>query len=409
MSGRVAGRTARWLIAPAWLWLASTSAAPPPSAFRVAPLAAAVGSSEPVLSQAADGTPVLSWIESRGAGRAALRWSRWRNGGWSAPATVLEDDSLFVNWADVPAVQPSGGDTLSAHVLRRTAEGTYDYAVCVTRSTDGGRSWTPLHALHGGVPKGEHGFVSTVPWAGGGVGYVWLDGRSMALDPDHGSMMLRHAVIGPGGETGPEALLDARTCECCQTGMARTARGVLVVYRDRSEQEVRDIHAVRWHDGRWSDPAPVARDGWVVQGCPVNGPSVAARGNRAVVAWATGAGDSMRVHAVVSEDGGERFGAVHRIDEGDPVGRADVTMLPDGDAAVMWIEGTHGEARIRVRRMSESGALGTPLTLAMTSPARRSGFPRLVCVGDTLLAAWTEPGTELRVRSAWMRAAQLPR
>lgn len=241
------------------------------------------------------------------------------------------------------------------------------------------------------------------------MGYAWLDGRTMAVDPDHGSMMLRHTVIGAEGSPGAEALLDARTCECCQTGMARTARGVLVVYRDRSEHEVRDIHAVRWQDGQWTDPAPVARDGWVVQGCPVNGPAVAAAGERAVVAWATGARDSMRVHAVVSEDSGEHFGEVVRIDEGDPVGRADVAMLPDGDAAILWLEGTHESARIQVRRWSPRGGLGAPVTVARTSPARRSGFPRIVCQGDTLIVAWTDPATPTRVRTAGMGVSALPR
>lgn len=391
------------------LALASTSAAPVAPAFRALPTPAAADAAEPVLTQAPDGTPLLSWLEKGEGPRARLRWSRWQQGRWGAAATVLEDDSLFVNWADVPAVQAGAGDTLSAHVLRRTASGTYDYAVCVTRSTDGGHQWSPLQPLHGGPARGEHGFVSVLPWPGGGIGYMWLDGRSMAVDPDHGSMMLRHAVIGGDGEAGSEALLDARTCECCQTGAARTSRGVLVVYRDRSEHEVRDIHAVRWQDGRWTDPAPVAHDGWVVEGCPVNGPAVAATGERAVVAWATGARDTMRVHAVVSEDAGERFGAVVRIDEGDPVGRADVAMLPNGDAAILWIEGTHGKARIRVRRLTPQGVRGAAVTVAETSPARRSGFPRLVCVGDTLIVAWTDPGTRTSVRTAWLEASALPR
>lgn len=389
-----------------WLLTSGTPAAP-----VLQPLAtpASEDSAEPVLSQGPGGTLLLSWIEKRDSTRARLSFSRWQDGRWSTPLAVLEDDSLFINWADVPAVQAGVGDTLSAHVLRRTASGTYDYAVCTTQSTDGGRHWSDLQPVHGGVARGEHGFVSVLPWPGGGMGYVWLDGRAMAVDPDHGSMMLRHAVIGAGGKPGPEALLDARTCECCQTGAARTARGVLVVYRDRSEHEVRDIHAVRWQDGQWTDPVPVARDGWVVQGCPVNGPAVAAAGERAVVAWATGAGDSMRVHAVVSEDSGEHFGGIVRVDQGDPVGRADVAMLPGGDAAVLWIEGTHESARIQVRRLSPAGALGAPVTVAHTSPARRSGFPRLVCQGDTLIVAWTDPARRTRVRTAALRVDALPR
>lgn len=372
------------------------------------PLSSGAGSGEPVLSSGLDGALVLSWLEPTTAGRHALRWSRWRGEGWSEPATAFERDSLFVNWADVPAVLPTRGDTLFAYALRRTATGTYDYGVEVVGSVDGGAHASSPQSLHDGGGLGEHGFVSAVP-AHGGADFIWLDGRVMAADPDHGSMMLRHARVGPDGRPGPSHLLDARTCECCQTGLVRARRGLVAVYRDRSEHEVRDIYAVRERGGVWSDPAPVAREGWVVEGCPVNGPAIAATGDTLVVAWATGLRDTMRVHAAWSFDGGDTFGPVRRLDDGDAIGRVDVAMLPDGTAAVLWIENDRNAARLRVRRVTATGAAGAPLTLAATVTTRRAGFPRLACMGDALVFAWTEPGDASRVRSARLPASSLPR
>ncbi|MEY4374930.1 MAG: hypothetical protein RL760_1097 [Candidatus Eisenbacteria bacterium] len=371
------------------------------------PLTTGADSGEPVLSTSADGALVLSWLEPVDATRHALRWSRWQGAGWSTPATALALDSLFVNWADVPAVIATRGDTLFAHVLRRTASGTYDYAVHVSCSVDGGAHWTAPRPLHAGGARGEHGFVSVVP-APGGADYVWLDGRAMAADPENGSMMLRHTRVGPTGEPGPETLLDARTCECCRTGLARTHDGLVAVYRDRSEHEVRDIHIVRRVAGAWLDPAPVAHDGWVVEGCPVNGPAVATAGDTLLVAWTTSVRDTLRLHAAWSFDGGATFDAVRRLDDGAVTGRADVTLLPNGTAAVSWIEGEGATARIRVRRVAPAGAPGAPITVADTHTARRAGFPRIACMGDDLVFAWTEPGAHPRVRTARLPVAALP-
>lgn len=44
----------------------------------------------------------------------------------------------------------------------------------------------------------------------------------------------------------------------------------------RSCQEVRDMSVVRFAGGRWTEPRTVARDGWQINGCPVNGPAIAA-------------------------------------------------------------------------------------------------------------------------------------
>lgn len=385
-----------------------------PQRFVASPVPAAPGSLAPVLSEGPDGQLVLSWLEPAGK-RHALRFSEWRDGAWRAPRTVLVDDSLFVNWADVPSVVPAGGERLVAHWLRRTAGGTYDYAVKLARSADGGRNWTvPVSPHHDGL-LGEHGFVSLVPWPEGGMAALWLDGRGMTGEGGghaaghDGGMTLRHAVLGPDGEAGHETLLDVRTCECCQTGAARTRDGLVVVYRDRSEREVRDIYCVRWQAGRWSDPQRVAADGWEIAGCPVNGPAIAARDDQVVVAWFTAPRDSARVLLSRSNDGGRTFATPVRVDEGSPTGRADVALLADGSAAVCWIEGEKGPVRIRARRVAADGALGAPVTVAASSSARRAGFPRLVAMGDWLVCAWTDPAEPLRIRSAAASQRVLPR
>ena len=71
-----------------------------------------------------------------------------------------------------------------------------------------------------------------------------------------------------------EEELDARVCDCCQTAAVATQRGLLVAYRDRGPDEVRDISVVRFESGRWTEPHPLHSDGWKIAGCPVNGPAM---------------------------------------------------------------------------------------------------------------------------------------
>jgi hypothetical protein len=56
---------------------------------------------------------------------------------------------------------------------------------------------------------------------------------------DGGDMTLRYATVDAGGKIAGDTELDRRACECCTTGMAMSARGPVIVYRDRSHDEVR--------------------------------------------------------------------------------------------------------------------------------------------------------------------------
>ena len=65
-------------------------------------------------------------------------------------------------------------------------------------------------------------------------------------------MALRTARVELGpvfGVVGASEELDPKVCDCCQTAAAVTDDGPVVVYRNRSDQELRDISAIsppRW-------------------------------------------------------------------------------------------------------------------------------------------------------------------
>src|SRR5690606_26548775 len=177
----------------------------------------------------------------------------------------------------------------------------------------------PVLVNDDGTPT-EHGFVSLWPDRDDGVAIAWLDGRAMQPEAGHanhggGMMTLRTARFDAALARSDERELDASVCDCCQTASAATDRGRLLVYRDRSADEIRDIYATREGSEGWTDPRRVHTDDWTMPACPVNGPAVDARGHDAIVGWYTAAGDTPRVLVARSTDAGDSFGPVLELDE----------------------------------------------------------------------------------------------
>lgn len=363
---------------------------------------------EPELTATPDGRIILSWVERVGDKRYALRMATKDDAGWSEARTVAEGENWFVNWADFPSVISLDDGSLAAHWLVKSGTATYAYNVNIAFSRDAGKTWSKPLVPHLDNTQTEHGFVSLVPLSGGRLGAVWLDGRNMKdMKDDHDegkplpvSMTLRYAAIDASGKISDDAQLDERVCECCQTSAAVTADGVLAVYRDRSQNEVRDIYSVRQAGNDWSTPQAVHADNWEINGCPVNGPSVSAEGQSVAVGWFTGTGGTPHVKVAFSTDGGATFAAPIQVDDGETQGRVDVLLLPDKSALVCWLAGTPEGGEIKVRRVQANGLLGPPAVIAKTDISRSSGFPRMTRLGDQVHFAWTEFGTPSRIRMA---------
>jgi hypothetical protein len=272
----------------------------------------------------------------------------------------------------------------------------------VSAVSQDGATWSAPLRPHRDDTATEHGMATLLPLAEpGSFGLAWLDGRAGEL-----------AAYGEGG-TGlywarwngkafdAETVLDPRVCDCCKTAGALTAAGPVVAYRDRDADEKRDTSIVREQSGRWLPPGAVHADGWRLTACPTNGPAVAAAGDRAVIAWFTGAGVGPSVWAAQSANDAQTFSPPVRIDGGTPSGRVDATILPDGSAVIAWLEKKGDRGEVRLRRVAPDGVAADPVVVGTTSAARSSGYPRIVATGDReVLAAWTETGTPGHLRAA---------
>ncbi|ELR71578.1 BNR repeat protein [Fulvivirga imtechensis AK7] len=362
------------------------------------PVKTAGSSAEPFLCTGPDGKVYLSWIEQK-QDTNYLRFSTFNNDQWSEPQTIASGTDWFVNWADYPTLSADSRGNIVAHFLAMSGEGTYSYDVYLTHSNDNGKNWNAPYILHDDGKEAEHGFASIMPY-GENFFITWLDGRNAADQTQHtgsgseghnmehhGAMTIRAAVIDPAGGKLNEWELDDRVCDCCQTTTAITANGPVVIYRDRSEEEIRDMSIVRlMDDSTWTAPQPVHNDGWKIAGCPVNGPRAASLGNNMAVAWFSAPEGNAQVKIAFSQDGGASFTDPIRIDSAKTVGRVDVVMLNESTAVVSYMEG----ADIKVVKVSQNGTKSKAVLVSSSSEARASGFPQMTKSGDHLIFAWTD-------------------
>jgi len=365
---------------------------------------AAPGSTSPNLAAGPDDRLILSWLEPDDSGHR-LQYSILEGERWSSPETVARGDNWFVNWADFPSVVPISATLRAAHWLVRQPAGGYAYDVLFSKSRDGGNTWSdPVKPHEDGTPT-EHGFVTVFPHSSD-VGLVWLDGRNMsdewAPDGPIKGMTLRTATFAEGMAIANEAQIDGLTCDCCQTDVAVTDAGPVAVYRDRTTDETRDINIARHVNGGWQRGRPVADDGWIIGGCPVNGPVIAADGDHLAVAWFTSANDEPRVRLARSSDGGESFLPPLDISDGETFGRAGIAMLNDGDVAVSWLcKAADETVNVCLRRVSSDDQLAPVHVLSGDHDVPSMSVPQLARSGDFLFAAWTvSDGDEKRIEGS---------
>lgn len=368
--------------------------------------ATGAGSASPDLALGPDGQLVLSWVNSREGRRHVFQFSRfdtgqqvWRN----APTTIAIGNRMFVNWADTPHVMPTADGALWAHWLQKNGDAPYAYDVALVRSADGGANWGAPVVPHDDGTQTEHGFVSMWPQAGG-IGIAWLDGRNTVGASHEGHeggddmhagrpMTLRAAQFDAGLRRVREQEIDTSVCDCCQTAAAVTGRGPLLVYRGRTEGEVRDIMATRLDGDAWTTPARVHADNWVMPACPVNGPDVAAIGSDVIVGWYSAQSGQPQVQIAHSGDAGDSFAAPVVLESGAEVHGRVAVALDAQQAWALWLrEDAAGAQSVWLSRRSPD--LATEYErIEVARPqgrGRGTGFPQMQVRNGQAYIVWTE-------------------
>jgi len=121
----------------------------------------------------------------------------------------------------------------------------------------------------------------------------------------------------------------------------------------------------------------------------VNGPAISARDRDVAMAWFTAVNDEPHAYAAFSQDAGRTWGQPIRVDDVSTEGKVDIELLPDGSAAVSWVEFAKETSTLQVRRVDPSGARSAAVAV---SAGYVRGYPRMVQWNRRLFFAWSAPG-----------------
>ena len=350
---------------------------------KITELPVGLGAEEPSVITTDNGL-VISWQEPY-EGDILLKMSAHNGIKWSPAKTIAKGEEWFVNWADYPAIV-ANGDLLFAHYLQKTSNEMLAYNVMFLVSSDMGESWSEPKQLHQDTVTAEHGFVSAVPYADGFY-VTWLDGRYTT--GNKGKFTLRGVNVTNEGALVDAVEIDDDVCTCCQTSMTIIDNVPWSFYRDRSEEEIRDIYFSKFVDNSWSEPELFNEDNWHIPGCPVNGPMATSYGNNLAVAWFSGADGAYNVKLKISTDAGNSFQEEILVDGPKSIGRVDIKM----DASqiyVTFITNNGEQAAIKLNTYDYSGKLIDAEILASVSAARGTGFPRTALWHENLIVTWTD-------------------
>jgi hypothetical protein len=327
-----------------------------------------------------------------------------RVSGEQAPRVVL-DEAMQVAWV-------SRQDGMS---VIRTA-----------RSRPGDRSFAPAKTVHAAGLTGARGWASLAEGGDGAVHVAWLDGRGEAPSPrssprpaeaagahNHRTPMrqdLFQAVWRADG-THDEARVATNVCFCCKTAVGTGPDGsVYVAWRHIYAPNLRDIGVARSVDGgrTFSAPVRVSEDGWAIDGCPDDGPSIGidARGVVHVV-WPTlvPGGGGKGIFYSYSLDGGRSFAPRLRLDEGLGGAAHPQMAVAGGRVVVVWDQGGVGARRVSLREIvgDPQAAAWSPRMGAATTLSNEAAavYPAVAATAAGTVVAWTEEsaaGSVIRVR-----------
>jgi hypothetical protein len=368
---------------------------------------------------AADGSRVVvTWAaKSETSTDVYAAFSRDGGASFGAPTRVndVEGDARM-SGEQAPRVALGTGVEV-VWVSRRAAAAV----IRAAKTRAGEETFGPATTVHAESLSGTRGWASLAVDPDAAVHVAWLDGRDgqaaggaaeAGKHSGHGSPRqdIFHAVWRRDG-THDEVRMATDVCFCCKTAIATGPGGnVYAAWRHIYPPNLRDIAVARSTDGgrTFAAPARLSEDGWAIDGCPDDGPSMAVDLRGVVhIAWPTmvpGSEAQKGVFYSYSADGGRTFAPRVRLDEGGSGAAHPQLAVGGGRVVVVWEQGA-GQRRVYARDISSDpkAAAWTPRVgqAEILSTEGRAVYPVVASTPTSTVVAWTEDtgaGSDIRVR-----------
>ena len=382
----------------------------PPGPVQIS--AVGVDAAEPVTAAAADGAFYVAWV-NHDAKQADVMLARFNHDGamQASPVRVNRQQGVATAWrGDQPsiAVAPDG----AVYVLwtaRVDAGGKHGTDVYLSVSNDRGQSFASEVKVNDDKAPGAHGMHSLAVAADGRIYAAWLDERNLhtpkpstKADGHHmeSNRDLYLSYSTDGGRTfSANRKVASEACPCCKTALTVSADGTLYAgWRQVLPGSYRHIAVASSTDGgtNFSKPTVVSDDHWVLQGCPVSGPSLSvdrSSGSLKVVWFAAGEGNVPGVYFAESKDKGQSFTPRQLLSQESVRGTPALTG-GQNNAIALWQTSDTAETKMR-----ELGNAGSALSVAANAE-----LPAGVFSNGRLFVAYI--GKEKEKRSIWLIRAE---
>jgi hypothetical protein len=381
-------------------------AAAPPAAIQLS--APGIDAAEPVTASASDGTFYVAWV-NHDAKQADVVLARFGNDGamQGSPVRVNRQQGVATAWrGDQPSlVVTEDGSVYVVWTQRVDAGGQHGTDLYMSVSSDRGQSFESEVKINDDKVPGAHGMHSLAVAKDGRIYVSWLDERHVhkpkpsTKGEGHHMESNRDLFIAYSTDRGrtfsPNRRVASEACPCCKTALAVSNDGTLYAgWRQVLPGNFRHIGIASSTDGgaTFTSPKIVSDDKWMLQGCPVSGPSLSVEpsGNLRVLWYAAGEASATGLYVSESTDKGRTF-APRQLLAQETVKGTPAVASGDNRAIALWQAAEVGETKA-----VDLGKAGAALSVATNAE-----LPAGVVSKGKLFVAYI--AREKEKRSVWLR------
>ena len=284
-----------------------------------------VDAAEPVTATAPDGGFYVAWVNHNANSQSDVMLARYDSEGATSgsPVMVNQQKGVATAWrGDPPSVAVADKSVYVLWTARVESNGKKGTDLYFSVSHDQGKSFASPVKVNDDKLPGAHGMHSLAVANDGKIYAAWLDERNI-IQPKPSKHAGGHhmesnrelfvAQSTDGGKTfSANRKVAENVCPCCKTALAVSPDGTLYAsWRQVLPGNFRHIAVASSTDGgaSFSSPVIVSDDKWMLQGCPVSGPSLSAdaSGTLKVVWYAAGENSAPGLYFAETRDKGRTF------------------------------------------------------------------------------------------------------
>ena len=366
-----------------------------------------VDAAEPVTAAAPDGLIYVAWV-NHNAKEADVMLAQFTGDGEmrGSPVRVNRQAGIATAWrGDQPslAVAPNG----SVYVVwtaRVESGGEHGTDLYLSVSNDRAQSFASEVKINDDKAPSAHGMHSLAVANDGRIYVAWLDERNVQKPmpstkaeghhmESNRDLFLAYSTDG-GRSFSANRRVATEACPCCKTSLAVSPDGTLYAgWRQVLPGNFRHIAVASSQDGAtsFSSPVIVSDDRWMLQGCPVSGPSLSidrSSGSLKVLWYAAGEAGAPGLYLSESRDNARSFSPRQSISEEAVQGTPALASGSNVSIALWQTSGT------TVTKLRELGKADSALNLA------NAELPNGVLANDRLFVTYIAKQKE--ERSVWL-------